>query len=153
MKHINRYNNFIRLNENEDVEIKRDISEHDFNIIKNALIDVEDFGFTIVNIMKYKNTEGISIRLVANNLKITKYIDCEYEFNKDKFYHEKESRYNNGYLQYKSTEYDEKIIKKIKECSQLLLNVLEFNIGEIVFHNDEDDIFLIDISLYKNKNK
>lgn len=69
MKHINRYNNFIRLNENEDVEIKRDISEHDFNIIKNALIDVEDFGFTIVNIMKYKNTEGISIRLVANNLK------------------------------------------------------------------------------------
>jgi hypothetical protein len=55
MKHIDKYNKFIKLN--EDIKIYGDINEYDLNIIKDSLIELEDLGWDLYKIDKeFKNT-------------------------------------------------------------------------------------------------
>ena len=154
MKHINRYDNFIRLN--EDVEIKGDINEYDINIIKVALIDLEDLGWNLYKIYKDNMVDNICIRLKGNTIPITECIRYYCKFNKNRFHLKSEYLLdNNDDTEHEPTKYEQLSINAVKECSQSLLNILDYDIGTIninsfvgFFHKPE-----IMIILRKNKTK
>ena len=147
MKHIDRYNKFIKLN--EDIRIEGNIDEYDLGIIKDGLIDLTDLGFVIYNI----NVEDKNIRisLSIEQSKISSNIGFECEFENENH----ENLYKNDtYDSYKNnpTEYDKLIINTTKECSILILNMLDYNRGSIQITNYNYQTLII-INLSKNKNK
>ena len=149
MKHIDKYNKFIKLN--EDIKIEGDLDEYDLNIIKAGLIELEDLGWKIdkINIYEYAD---IYIRLETNILKIRPGLNYYCTFDKEGF-DLKSERLSNIILRktYVSTEYEQSIINTTKECSQLLLNMLDCDSGRIRIDDYSIEDFEMEIFLYKNK--
>ena len=152
MKHIDKYNKFIKLN--EDTEIIGNIDEYDLSIIKDGLIELEDLGWKITDIDKYKYDSSIVIRLEIDlySSKISKDIECVYKFNKIKIYNRKQGIANGRKIYpYTLTEYERNIFNIIEECSLFLINILDYNNGYIYikeeFWNCAVNIYL----LSKNK--
>lgn len=164
MKHIDEYNKFIKLNEVRtigNIVVTGDIDDYDINIIKDGLIEIEDLGWEILSI--YKNScEDIDIRLKIFTNRITKDINYTYRFNNGQPDDERVRIYNRDvrdssyceYIKYNPTEYERNTMNLIKDCTQTLSNMLEYNCGEILFDNKKyTNAFWIKISLLKNKTK
>lgn len=156
MKHINRYDNFIRLN--EDVEIKGDINEYDINSIKVALLELTDIGWKITNIYDYDffqkdRYDHIYITLNIKTDKIAHGIYCQYALNKNRLFTVKERKFSNKsgrLINHILSKYERNIVNIIKNSSELLLNILEYKFCHILLDNKQMDEFIIKIDL-KNK--
>ena len=156
MKYIDKYNKFIKLN--EDVEINGDIDEYDLSIIKDGLIELEDLGFCFSQIIK--NDNGFYIEL---NIKTSKFsndsILWKCKFNKEKFYSEIEKKsvkfYNaySSYIKYMTNEYERDIINVIKDRSLFLINMLGYNHGRYRFIKTRYNTYFLLIDLSKTKLK
>jgi hypothetical protein len=164
MKHIEKYNNFIRLNEDtriiDNIIITGDIDDYDINIIKNSLIELEDLGWEILNIYKIShNTINVMLKIFTK--RITNFINYSYSFNNDDQSNDEKVRIYNAdyrtptyseYIKYEPTEYERNTINTIKDCTQTLSNMLEYNSGEILFYNKKHiNGFCIKITLSKNE--
>lgn len=149
MKHIEKYNKFIKLN--DDLQINVDVNEYDLNIVKDSLIEIEDLGFKIEYIRFDIYETEIFIRLSNDTSKITETISCEYKFNKTKIYKKTEIMlYKGVYYTYKLNEYEKTVINTIKDRSILMLNMLDYNKGEFSLkYNMFTETSNIIISLYK----
>lgn len=122
LKHINKYNKFIKLN--EDILIDKDIDKYDIDIIKDSLIELEDIGMKIESIINFDIIDdGYLITLSNKTSKMIENIHCEYKFNKIKIYKKTETQlYKGNYYTYTLNKY-ENIINAIKDRSILLLNM------------------------------
>ena len=149
MKHIEKYNKFIKLN--EDIEINGDIDEYDLGIIKDGLIDLTDLGWKFEIINKFTN-DNIYIRLEIETPKISKIIEFHCDFDKEDFDINNDSDWKT-WKAYNPTEYDQLIINTTKECSRILLNMLDYNYGRTYIANNGDNKFYTQIILSKNKFK
>lgn len=156
MKYIDLYNRFIKLN--EDIFIDKDIDKYDINIIKEALVELGDLGCEIIRIKDYvnENENGVTIDLKVNNESITQCIRYSCKFNKKRFNLKSEFLLDNNTDDiHEPTKYEQLIINTTKECSQLLLNMLDYDNGKIyisssVGYYHKPEIIII---LYKNKTK
>lgn len=150
MKHIKKYNKFIKLN--EDIFIDKDIDKYDIDIIKDSLIELEDIGMKIKSIINFDIIDdGYLITLSNKTSKMTENIHYEYKFNKTKIY--KKIIYmlwkGKSYT-YTLNKYEKNIINAIKDCSILLLNMLDYNKGEFSLdYNIFTKTYNIYIHLYK----
>jgi hypothetical protein len=153
MKHINKYNKFIKLN--EEIEIIGDIDEYDINLIKDALIDLEDLGCDIYEINKYDDAyDSIGIKLKINSTQITKNTRFICKFDKNKFNKEENQIIlTRKYEDYLPTEYERKMINITKDNSQFLLNMLDYNDGAIYIVYQSENLFHITIFFYKTKHE
>ena len=151
MKHINKYNKFIKLN--EEIEIIGNIDEYDINLIKDALIDLEDLGCEIYEIKKHDDSyDSIFIKLKIDSTIITKNTRFNCKFDKNKFdKEENQIILTRKYEEYLPTEYERKMINITKDNSQFLLNIFEYNDGAIYIVHQCKNLFHITIYLYKTK--
>ena len=149
MKHIYKYNKFIKLN--EDIEINGDIDEHDLNIIKDGLIELGDLGwnFHCINI----HPKCIYINLDIKSYKISKDIYCYYRFDKEKFDKEEFEciRNNSNSIKYTPNIYEQTVIDITKDKSIAILNIIDYDHGEIIIENSYENTVDIKIILHEYK--
>jgi hypothetical protein len=126
MKHIEKYNKFIKLNEDND----NDINEYDINIIEDALTELKDFGWCIKDIQKHLDN-CIDIILNIDTQRITSNISFTYKFDKENILSSSEYIRKHVYNPYTLTMYEKHITDCAKECSQFLLNILDYDNGTI----------------------
>ena len=127
MKHIDEYNKFIKLNEG--------IDEYNLSIIKEALVELEDLGWRIFNINKYH--DHIYIRLFTKSSKISKNAYCNYKF--DKNGHQSEIEPTQDvicYIEYTPNEYEQTVIDTFIDRSELILNMIDYDHGELTIDNN-----------------
>ena len=146
MKHIDKYNKFIKLN--EDTEIVGDIDEYDTNLIKDGLIELVDLGWKIDLIDQYK--DSYHARLNIETKKITNNIYYVCDFDKNKFYEVVSIDYDDELFEHELNDYEINIINTAKERSQLILNMLEYDGGSIKITELLEYDFVMSINLYKN---
>ena len=139
MKHIEKYNNFIKLN--EDIKIDGDIDDYDLDIIKDGLIELEDLGWKITSINKIMLNYHIKLELITR--RITHRVSLGYDFNKEKYITRQEEVYglysDNSVTPHVPTEYERIIINCVKNCSMVLLNMLDLDKGNVSISNYGDN--------------
>ena len=151
MHNIYKYNKFIRLNEDIviDIRIEGNIDEYDINIIKDGLIELNDLGCEIYSIKKI-NIRDIRISLSNISKRITQGMEFSIRFDKNSFHMNSMHLYNkNSGEPHEPVEYEQLIINTTKECSQFILNILEYDKGAIYIENI-GIVTLINIDLIKN---
>jgi hypothetical protein len=119
------------------------------------LIDLEDLGWQISYIV-YENDDcdKITISLSIVTEKIPEKIYCQFFFNKEDFI----TNYTlidkkNIWTDYKLSKYDKHNIDTAKECTNLLINILDYNNGKIRYYSELEKISYLNIYLDKKKVK
>lgn len=154
MKHINKYDKFIKLN--EDVKIDGDINEYDVSLIKDGLIELQDLGLKIYRIVNYaeENEDIINIILKISTTQITQCVRYFCKFDKMSFDLNSECFLDNNTDEiHEPTTYEQQIIYNIKECSIVLLNMLDCDKGWVRIGGHTDVFHASEMLIHFSKNK